>query len=139
MTELSIYWITRLDAIKSLFCGIEFFAILLGCIGVVGIMIMSIIRKTNEKFNRPKENYVDPDYAVADSAIKVIRAPFMVCVAMIVVCSVVNVFLPKTKEMIAIKVIPVVATPDNCEKVKNVSKDFLNVTAKWMEDLKKSK
>ena len=45
----------------------------------------------------------------------------------------------RTKEMIAIKVIPVVATPDNCEKVKNVSKDFLNVTAKWMEDLKKSK
>lgn len=139
MTELSIYWITRLDAIKSLFCGIEFFAILFSVIGGVVITIMSIIRKNNEKFNMPEENYIDSDYAAADATIKVIRVPFIVCIAVIAVCSVVDVFLPKTKEIIAIKVIPVVATPDNREKIKNISNDFIDITAKWMEDLKKSK
>ena len=52
-------------------------------------------------------------------------------------CSLARTFTPTTKEMIAIKVIPQITSVDNVEKIKDVSKDMLDVTAEWLKDMRK--
>ena len=39
--------------------------------------------------------------------------------------------------MVAIKVIPQITSVDNVEKIKDVSKDMLDVTAEWLKDMRK--
>ena len=46
-------------------------------------------------------------------------------------------FTPTTKEMIAIKVIPQIASTENVEKIKDISKDMLDITADWLKDMRK--
>ena len=46
-------------------------------------------------------------------------------------------FTPTTKEMIAIKVIPQIASTENVDKIKGISKDMLDITAEWLKDMRK--
>lgn len=39
--------------------------------------------------------------------------------------------------MIAIKVIPQIASVNNVEKIKDISKDMLDITADWLKDMRK--
>ena len=57
------------------------------------------------------------------------------CIAM--VCSLARTFTPTTKEMIAIKVIPQIANVENVEKIKDISKDMLDITSDWLKDMRK--
>jgi hypothetical protein len=41
--------------------------------------------------------------------------------------------------MAAIKVVPVVASPENCQKLKAMNSDILDVAAEWLKDLKENK
>ena len=54
-----------------------------------------------------------------------------------IVCSLARTFTPTTKEMIAIKVIPQMASVNNVEKIKDISKDMLDITAEWLKDMRK--
>ena len=118
MTEASMYWLTRLDQIHSFCNGFEFMLVMLTLVGVICLIIFKIIKESNRSFNHGED--LDRDFKNADNVIKVIR-------------------LPTTKEMVSIKVIPRIATPENCQKIENISKDFLDVTAKWLEDVKNSR
>ena len=53
------------------------------------------------------------------------------------VCSFARMFTPTTKEMIAIKVIPQIASTENVDKIKGISKDMLDITAEWLKDMRK--
>ena len=137
MTESSMYWLTRLDQIGSFFTGIQTFAVVFGVLGLVVVGLMLIIKNVNAQYNRPGEGYVDNDYRVADTVIKTLRLPLIACAAVGLACSIATTFIPTTKEMAAIKVIPMLASPGNCEKIRGISKDLVDVAAGWLEDEKK--
>jgi len=111
MTESAIYWITRLEGLKiflGLMVGLGSFGMVLG---ITGMLMMS-------EFG-PK----DKDYRLAKSIFKW-STPFAFLMLAI------SIFIPTTKEMIAIKVIPRVAAG-----VKSVSKEDVKTTISFIKDV----
>lgn len=137
MTESTMYWITRLDQIYSFCNGLGTLLAILAVLGVITLTIFKIIKEVNREFNRG--NDLDRDFKTASSAISALKFPTIGCIIGAIFMSFVTVFIPTTKEMTAIKVIPQIATQENCQKLQEMSKDLLDITAKWLEDVKNAK
>ena len=137
MTETSMYWLTRLDQIHAFCNGFGFLLGMLTVVGVICLIIFKIIKEANRSFNQGED--LDTDFKNADNAIKALKLPTILCFLGTFLISLFTVFLPTTKEMVSIKVIPRIVTPENCQKLENISKDLLDITAKWLEDVKNAK
>ena len=134
MNETTMYWMTRLDGIKSLLEGL---GLLCGVVSAGGAMFWAIaasVRKANERYNR--DNYVDSDWAEANAIANTAKTFVLWCLPLSIALSVAHVFVPTTREMVAIKVIPAIASTEMCEKLKDVSRDFVDVAAEWLNDVK---
>ena len=131
MTESMIYWITRLDEIREFCLGLQLISTILAAVGIIGALATVCVKTIAELQGS------DDDARIADSirkfACKILIPTF--CIATI--CSLARTFTPTTKEMIAIKVIPQIASVDNVEKIKDISKDMLDITADWLKDMRK--
>ena len=131
MTESMIYWITRLDGIRGLCFGIQTFAVLFAILGIIAAIVALCISVTAE------EEGSDDDARIANSICKFACKVWIPAFCIAMVCSLARTFTPTTKEMIAIKVIPQITSVDNVEKIKDISKDMLDVTAEWLKDMQK--
>lgn len=134
MTETTMYWITRLDWVRSLLngsgvlCGVVFF------VGAMFWVIAASIRKANERYNL--DDYVDRDWEMANAIANTAKPFALWGLALSTALSVAYVFIPTTREMVAIQVVPAIASPEMCEKLKDVSRDFVDVAAEWLKDVK---
>ena len=137
MTESTLYWITRLDQIYSFCNGLGILFTVLAVLGIITLTFFKIIKEVNREFNRGDD--LDRDFKTASSAISTLKVPIISCIIGAVFMSFVTVFIPTTKEMTAIKVIPQFATQENCQKLQAMSKDLFDITAKWLEDVKNAK
>ena len=131
MTESMIYWITRLDGIRGFCFGIQTFAVVFAILGIIAAIVALCISVTAE------EEGSDDDARIASSICKFACKVWIPAFCIAMVCSLARTFTPTTKEMIAIKVIPQITSVDNVEKIKDVSKDMLDVTADWLKDMRK--
>ena len=131
MTETMIYWITRLDGIRGFCCGIQTIAVLFAVLGIIAAIVALCISIAAE------EEGSDDDARIASSICKIACKVWIPAFCIAIVCSLARTFTPTTKEMIAIKVIPQMASVDNVEKIKDVSKDMLGITAEWLKDMRK--
>ena len=131
MTETMIYWITRLDGIRGFCCGIQTIAVLFAVLVISAAFVAVCISISAE------EEGSDDDARIASSICKIACKIWIPAFCIAIVCSLARTFTPTTKEMIAIKVIPQMASVDNVEKIKDISKDMLDVTAEWLKDMRK--
>ena len=131
MTESMIYWITRLDGIHSFFLGLQVISIILTAFGIA-IALTTVCLKASAELDESSDEVRIYDY-VCKLALKVLIPAF--CIAM--TCSLTRTFMPTTKEMIAIKVIPQIASVNNVEKIKDISEDMLDITTVWLKDMRK--
>ena len=131
MTETMIYWITRLDGIRGFCFGIQTFAVLFTILGIIAAIVALCINVTAE------EEGSDDDARIASSICKFACKVWIPAFCIAMACSLARTFTPTTKEMVAIKVIPQITSVDNVEKIKDVSKDMLDVTAGWLKDMRK--
>lgn len=131
MTESMIYWITRLDGIRGFCCGIQTFAVLFAILGIIAAIVALCIRVGAE------EEGSDDDARIASGICKIACKVWIPAFCIAMVCSLVRTFTPTTKEMIAIKVIPQIASVNNVEKIKDISKDMLDITTEWLKDMRK--
>ena len=131
MTESMIYWITRLDGIRGLCFGIQTFAVLFTILGIVAAIAATCIRVGAE------EEGSDDDARIASGICKIACKVWIPAFCIAMVCSFARMFTPTTKEMIAIKVIPQIASTENVDKIKGISKDMLDITAEWLKDMRK--
>ena len=131
MTESMVYWITRLDGIRGLCFGIQTFAVLFAILGIIAAIVALCISFTAE------EEGSDDDARIANSICKFAGKVWIPAFCIAMACSLARTFTPTTKEMIAIKVIPQITNVDNVEKIKDVSKDMLDVTVDWLKDMRK--
>lgn len=131
MTETMIYWITRLDGIRGFCCGIQTIAVLFSILGIVAAIAATCIRVGAE------EEGSDDDARIASNICKIACKVWIPAFCIAMVCSLVRTFTPTTKEMIAIKVIPQITSVDNVEKIKDISKDMLDITTEWLKDMRK--
>ena len=131
MTESMVYWITRLDGIRGFCFGIQTFAVLFAILGIIAAIVALCISVTAE------EEGSDDDARIASSICKFACKVWIPAFCIAMACSLARTFTPTTKEMIAIKVIPQITNVDNVEKIKDVSKDMLDVTVDWLKDMRK--
>ena len=131
MTESMIYWITRLDGIHGFCYGIQTIAVVFAIIGITAAIISVCIKITSEAEGS------DDDARIASSICKIACKIWIPAFCIAMACSLVRTFTPTTKEMIAIKVIPQIASVNNVEKIKDISKDMLDITADWLKDMRK--
>ena len=130
MTETMIYWITRLDGIRGFCFGIQTFAVLFTILGVIAAIAATCISVTAEEG-------ANDDAKVANGICKIACKVWIPAFCIAIMCSLARTFTPTTKEMIAIKVIPQIADANNIGKIKDISKDMLDITSDWLKDMRK--
>ena len=131
MTESMIYWITRLDCIREFCHGIQLIAVPFAVLGIVVSLAATCINIAAE------EDGLDDNARIASSICKIACKVWIPAFCIAIACSLARTFTPTTKEMIAIKVIPQITSVDNVEKIKDISKDMLDITADWLKDMRK--
>ena len=131
MTESMIYWITRLDGIRGFCYGIQTIAVLFAIVGIVAAIAAACIRVGAE------EEGSDDDARIASGICKIACKVWIPAFCIAIMCSLARTFTPTTKEMIAIKVIPQIADANNIGKIKDISKDMLDITSDWLKDMRK--
>ena len=131
MTESMIYWITRLDGIHGFCYGIQTLAGVFAIVGITAAIIAVCI-----KINAEAEES-DDDARFASRICKIACKVWIPAFFIATLCSLARTFTPTTKEMIAIKVIPQIANVNNIEKIKDISKDMLDITSDWLKDMRK--
>jgi len=132
-----MYWLTRLDHVHSFLNSFGCLLCLTALLTIVISVISWIVRTANEQWNR--ENHVDSDWKAANSILKITRPIAVLAVSLCIAVEVLTMFIPTTREMAAIKVVPALANPENCQKLKTISSDILDVTADWLKDIKGKK
>ena len=98
----------------------------------IAIALTTVCIKASAELDESSDEVRIHDY-VFKLALKVLIPAF--CIAM--TCSLTRTFMPTTKEMIAIKVIPQIASVNNVEKIKDISEDMLDITTVWLKDMRK--
>lgn len=131
MTESMIYWITRLDGIHGFCFGIQTIAVISTVIGAIVAIAAACIKVSSEVEKS------DDDARFASSICKIACKVWIPAFCIAIMCSLTRTFMPTTKEMIAIKVIPQIANVENVEKIKDISKDMLDITSDWLKDMRK--
>ena len=131
MTESMIYWITRLDGIHGFCFGIQTIAMISTLIGAIVALVAVCIKVSSEV-----EEF-DDGARVASGICKIACKVWIPEFCIAIMCSLARTFMPTTKEMIAIKVIPQIANVENVEKIKDISKDMLDITSDWLKDMRK--
>lgn len=132
MTESLMYWITRLDVIKSFFDGIQILAIVtvvFSSVSAITSYIIIQVQKSSSYFDE-----TDKDYVVGKIINRVTFKVFILASTISILSAFVGIFIPTTKEMIVIKVIPAVASSEQASKIKDISSDALNIASLWLKD-----
>lgn len=118
ITPSTIYWLTRLDGIHNFFLSIKVLSFLLG----VGVLVAGLclwITSEEEEEQRIKGFWRCAKFAI-------------VAFCGMIILDGVSAFIPTTKEMAAIIVIPKVA---NSESVQQFGNGIINLANQWMEEL----
>lgn len=127
MSETMIYWITRLDKICTFCDVIQTIALVFMVIGMVILLAASILKHISES---------EEDIKIASGVCKMSCKFWIPALCIALISSFMLIFTPTTREMVAIKVIPQIANAKNVEKVKDLSKDMVDVATKWLNDMK---
>ena len=123
MTEITpsfIYWITRLDGINIFFHVINVFSTISL---IIFIIILIFLKLGNDRGSNAYH-------------ISIISKCFKLATLICLISSMLLLFIPSTKEMCAMYVIPKIA---NSEEVKNVGKEFYDLALDWMKELHPNK
>ena len=138
MTESSMYWLTRLNGIHSFITGILFPLVLVSVFAVLAMVISYAMAKCNEK-DAEQSGYAKEQFELASGFFKTSLKVFIYTAASAVCLNAASVFIPTTKEMAAIKVVPILAGPETAEKLKGVSSDMVDAAAQWLKDAKEKR
>lgn len=127
ITEWTIYWITRLDTINTALRGCAIAFGIFGTLGIILSIILGLAAKTcttedDRKFNAAVNCTIRP----------MARILFLLFILFL---SLYN-LTPSTKEMCAIKVIPIVARD---EQVQQLPQKMVNLADEWIEELRPQK
>lgn len=112
MTPTELYWLTRCDSIIAVCSIILAIAVI---VAVVTALMLTLCMF---------------DTKMQETACRKIRTISVIAMA---ICMLACMFVPTTKECIAIKVIPQIATAENCEKLKTINSQLLDSAIKWLE------
>ena len=127
ITETTLYWFTRLshihEVIDSLFA--PFMAVTI--ISFLTMIVLSIAEKIT---------YDNNEKMTLSKICKVAKKTCCTAACIVAVTMICNIFVPTTKEMAAIVVIPKIA---NNESIKGLGDEIVNLAKEWMKEIHPSK
>lgn len=118
--ESTIYWLTRLDHIRSF---MMLMTILFSILTAVAVVVLVAV--AGDSYPLGKEE--------VKSCLRIFGISAGVAASVVILFGCARVFVPTTKEMCAIKVIPAVA---NCGQVQSLGSDVVDLARSWMNELK---
>lgn len=116
----TIYWITRLDHIRSFMVSTTILFSILTAVAVLALVAVA----ANASYLETEE---------WKSWLRIFGISTGVAASVVILFGCALVFVPTTKEMCAIKVIPAVA---NCGQVQGLGSDVVDLARSWMDELK---
>lgn len=142
ITTTEMYWLTRLDSIKELLNhGLEpclFFFTLLAAIATVLTFCFGTF--TGNKPYELFDSKSDEELKVTHARLRRVswRCAAFGCVtsALMAACSVLEAFMPTTREMAAIIMVPAIV---NNEKVQTVGNKLYDLATEWLDELRPKK
>lgn len=132
MTESLMYWITRLDVIKSFFDGVQILAIVFAIFSSIFAIISYIVIQIEK--SSPCFDEADKDYVAGKIINRASFKGFILTLTITILSAFIEIFIPTTKEMIVIKVIPAIASSEQASKIKDISNDALDIASLWLKD-----
>lgn len=126
ITPTQMYWLVKLDDMRHVLSCIMWLPIVLAV--VIGVMAFAIFMMT-----------IDGDRETKKEAVSDIARLAILCVSMLLIVVALQVavaFVPSTKQMAAIIVVPKIA---NSEKVQTVGNQLYDLAVEWMNELKPKK
>lgn len=128
VSQSTVYWITRLDAIQGMFIGLMALGLLAGTI----IYLVGVVPWENaRRYEGPEAKKQEAE--LIDAARKKFRrigVPLF-CVGAVSVLGVV--LTPSTKDAVAIAVIPAIA---NNQDVQGLGADLVTTAREWLQELR---
>ena len=125
LTETTMYWITRIDYLLNTVNGICMLGTLVSLIAGISLAICLIVKAVCAAD--------DEDYIIASKISSIARRLLIAAAAVATLAQAAWVFIPSTKDYIAIKVVPAIV---NNEKLQNISTEFVDVAEQWLKDMK---
>lgn len=108
ITSWDIYWITRLD-------GLNFFVGVIAVISIITATTLLIIRIASDDYFPWEHKFI-----------KTWFRPMFTAVIVAVMCIVISIFVPSTKEAVAIYMIPKIVNNEQVQKLPDNAMKFLN-------------
>lgn len=134
MTPSTIYWITRFDRFASFLGGLGSICVLLGIVALIGLVISFCVREANREFGEDDRDFKNSSIAFR-TAMK-----FLVGFGSVgVVSYLLLTFVPTTKELVAMQVVPRLASQENVQKMEGITTDMLDIASKWLKEVKEAK
>ena len=126
ITPTQMYWLVKLDDMRHVLSCVMWLPIVLAV--VIGVMAFATFMMT-----------IDGDRETRKEAVSDIARLAILCVSMLLIVVALQVavaFVPSTKQMAAIIVVPKIA---NSEKVQTVGNQLYDLAVEWMNELKPKK
>ena len=135
VTESFIYWFTRLDHLHDFGEGLSFFlSIVVLASGIA--WLASFVVKCGLKSDRSSGNswskVSTTDIAIAKTICSISRKAFLYLVAFTTILNLSRAFIPTTKEMAAIYVVPKIANNENLHDIGN---EMVVLAKEWLKEL----
>lgn len=141
LTELQLYWITRLDNICSFvecWRTAALLMLLFSCIAIIILLIAECIMKMDAiSFCGADRIMEDASYASISSIRKCVCNVVLKCILpLFMLIYSAHIFIPTTKEYCAIKVVPAIV---NNEKTLELTDELYSLGIEWLKELKPAK
>lgn len=129
ITESNIYWITRLDNLICL-CNV---IITLGILVIIGSIFVRLffVEKYQNITTNSEYNYKLQEYY---KYIKYSTISFWLSLGIWIIAIIGTIFIPTTKEMAFIKIVPIIAANENIEELSTDSKKIMKLMVKYIEN-----
>ena len=125
MTGREIYWFTRLDPIRGL----------TGVTAVIGLFLSFLMFLLYPAFY----DIFEYDEEKRKKSLALTTRLQIAVFSTTVLCAFAHALTPTTKEMAAIKVIPMIANSESMQKLGDVGNNMLDLANEWLRELKPKK
>jgi hypothetical protein len=128
MSPWELYWLLKLDDVGSLF---QMFAVIIGfgCLIGLGGFIGCLLEKSST------DSYNDPDKY--DTPIKILKKILWICLPIEFILIIGATFLPTTKQMATIIVVPkVINSVQNNKALMELPNEVATLASSWIKELR---
>lgn len=133
VTESFIYWFTRLDHLHDFSEGLSFLLSIVVLASGIAWLVSFIVRCTLESDRSSDNRSVSmTDIAIAKTICSISKKAFLYLVAFLAILDLSRAFIPTTKEMAAIYVVPKIANNENLHDIGN---EMVVLAKEWLKEL----